>query len=57
MLDTLTAAWAKDNDGANLWADQSVKFLDPCTKSGVFLRGIASRLTHGLAPPSPSPTA
>ena len=49
MLDTLAAAWAKDNVGANLWADKSVKFLDPCTKSGVFLREIASRLTQGLA--------
>jgi site-specific DNA-methyltransferase (adenine-specific) len=49
MLDTLTVAWAADNAGANLWADKSVKFLDPCTKSGVFLREIASRLTQGLA--------
>ena len=49
MLDTLTAAWAADHGGANLWADKSVKFLDPCTKSGVFLREIASRLTQGLA--------
>ncbi|HMO46528.1 MAG TPA: Eco57I restriction-modification methylase domain-containing protein [Rubrivivax sp.] len=49
MLDTLAEAWAKDHGGANLWADKSVKFLDPCTKSGVFLREIASRLTQGLA--------
>jgi site-specific DNA-methyltransferase (adenine-specific) len=49
MLDTLAAAWAKDHGGANLWADKSVTFLDPCTKSGVFLREIASRLTQGLA--------
>ena len=49
MLDTLEATWAKDHNGANLWADKSVKFLDPCTKSGVFLREIASRLTQGLA--------
>lgn len=49
MLDTLTEAWAGDNDGANLWADRSVTFLDPCTKSGVFLREITSRLTKGLA--------
>ena len=49
MLDTLAEAWAADNAGANLWADKSVKFLDPCTKSGVFMREIASRLTHGLA--------
>jgi site-specific DNA-methyltransferase (adenine-specific) len=49
MLDTLAAAWAKDHGGANLWADSAVKFLDPCTKSGVFLREITSRLTQGLA--------
>lgn len=48
MLDTLAAAWAADNDGANIWADKSVRFLDPCTKSGVFLREITSRLTRGL---------
>ena len=48
MLDTLAAAWAKDHGGANLWANKSVKFLDPCTKSGVFLREIASRLIQGL---------
>jgi site-specific DNA-methyltransferase (adenine-specific) len=49
MLDTVAEAWAADNDGANIWANSSVKFLDPCTKSGVFLREITSRLTEGLA--------
>jgi hypothetical protein len=49
MLDTLATAWAADHDGANLWADKSVKFLDPCTKSGVFLREITARLVTGLA--------
>jgi hypothetical protein len=48
MLDTLTVAWADDHDGANLWADQTVRFLDPFTKSGVFLREITTRLTKGL---------
>jgi len=48
MLDTLAGAWAANHGGANLWADQTVKFLDPCTKSGVFLREITSRLTQGL---------
>jgi site-specific DNA-methyltransferase (adenine-specific) len=48
MLDTLAAAWAADHDGADLWADKSVHFLDPFTKSGVFLREITSRLTTGL---------
>src|SRR4051794_3947924 len=53
MLDTLAAAWAADNGGANLWADKTVRFLDPCTKSGVFLREITSRLTSGLADEMP----
>src|SRR5436309_13462239 len=49
MLDTLAQAWAADHNGANLWADKTVKFLDPCTKSGVFLREITGRLAKGLA--------
>lgn len=49
MLDTLEEAWADNNNGANIWADKSVRFLDPFTKSGVFLREITSRLTKGLA--------
>jgi site-specific DNA-methyltransferase (adenine-specific) len=48
MLDTLADGWAANNNGANIWADSSVKFLDPCTKSGVFLREITARLTQGL---------
>jgi hypothetical protein len=49
MLDTLTETWAASNGGADIWADSSVRFLDPFTKSGVFLREVASRLTKGLA--------
>ena len=49
MLDKLAEAWAEANDGADIWADSSIRFLDPCTKSGVFLREITSRLTKGLA--------
>jgi site-specific DNA-methyltransferase (adenine-specific) len=49
MLDTLTEAWAANHGGANLWADPKVRFLDPCTKSGVFLREITRRLTACLA--------
>jgi site-specific DNA-methyltransferase (adenine-specific) len=49
MLDTLAEAWAADRKGSNIWADKTVRFLDPCTKSGVFLREITSRLTKGLA--------
>ncbi|MBN2525216.1 MAG: Eco57I restriction-modification methylase domain-containing protein [Deltaproteobacteria bacterium] len=48
MLDSLADAWAANSNGANIWADKSVRFLDPCTKSGVFLREITSRLTNGL---------
>lgn len=54
MLDTLAEAWAAGNNGANIWADRSVRFLDPCTKSGVFLREITSRLTKGLADEIPN---
>lgn len=39
MLDTLPA---------DLWSDADAKFLDPVTKSGVFLREIAKRLIKGL---------
>lgn len=48
MLDLVAAAWAADNKGADIWADSSVRFLDPFTKSGVFLREITKRLTKGL---------
>lgn len=40
---------ASCHDGADLWADRTVRFLDPCIKSGVFLREITSRLVQGLA--------
>lgn len=49
MLDTLADVWAAANGGADIWADKTVRFLDPCTKSGVFLREITTRLTKGLA--------
>jgi Eco57I restriction-modification methylase len=54
MLDTLAEAWAADKGGASIWADKSVRFLDPCTKSGVFLRAITSRLTNGLVDEIPN---
>lgn len=31
-----------------LWSDKKAKFLDPATKSGIFLREIAKRLIDGL---------
>ena len=48
MLDTLEQAWAVNNGGASIWANKTVTFLDPFTKSGVFLREIATRLIKGL---------
>lgn len=33
---------------AEIWRDKNVTFLDPATKSGVFLREIAKRLMEGL---------
>src|SRR5262245_45239246 len=56
MLDTLAEAWAANTGGANIWADRSVRFLDPCTKSGVFLREITTRLSNGLADQVPDLT-
>ena len=53
MLDTLAEAWAAGNGGANIWADRKVRFLDPCTKSGVFLREITIRLANGLSDEMP----
>lgn len=48
MLDLVSAAWAQAHDGADIWANESVTFLDPFTKSGVFLREITRRLSDGL---------
>lgn len=49
MLDTLAEAWAESNNGESIWANSSVRFLDPFVKSGVFLREITTRLIAGLA--------
>ena len=48
MLDALAEAWAAANDGASIWGDKTVRFLDPCAKSGVFLREVTRRLVNGL---------
>lgn len=48
ILDHLAESWAA-RYRENIWANKHVRFLDPCAKSGVFLREIASRLTQGLA--------
>lgn len=57
MLDTLETAWAESKAGASIWADPTVTFLDPFTKSGVFLREITSRLTAGLTTAIPDLSA
>ena len=49
MLDTLAQSWASSNSGESIWSNKEVTFLDPCTKSGVFLREIVKRLNEGLA--------
>lgn len=49
MLDLVAEAWADDHDGANIWADSTLTYLDPFTKSGVFLREVTKRLVEGLA--------
>lgn len=49
MLDLVASRWADSHDGASIWTDPTVTFLDPFTKSGVFLREITRRLVDGLA--------
>ena len=56
MLDTLETSWAASKNGENIWANKEVTFLDPCTKSGVFLREIVKRLNEGLSKELPDLT-
>jgi len=49
MLDMVAEAWTADHGGASLWADKNVRFLDPFTKSGVFLRESASRVVFVIS--------
>ena len=56
MLDTLQQSWASSNNGENIWTNKEVTFLDPCTKSGVFLREIVKRLNDGLTKEIPDLT-
>ena len=48
MLDLVSQAWSDSHDGEIIWENSEVVFIDPFTKSGVFLREITSRLIHGL---------
>lgn len=56
MLDTLEQSWASNMNCENIWANKEVTFLDPCTKSGVFLREIVKRLIEGLTKEIPDLT-
>lgn len=49
MLDDIESMWAEAHDGESIWENEAVTFLDPFTKSGVFLREIVKRLIEGLA--------
>ena len=55
MLDLVAEAWAKNHDGANLWANPNVRVLDPVVKTGVFLREATRRFNEGLASVIPDP--
>lgn len=48
MLDLAAQRWSEMHGGEDLWTRSDIKFLDPFTKSGVFLREITARLTKGL---------
>ena len=37
-----------DNLPVEIWSDETATFLDPASKSGVFLREITKRLIDGL---------
>ena len=56
ILDALEKTWAMSNSGENLWANKNLTFLDPCAKSGVFLREIVKRLSEGLSKEIPDLT-
>lgn len=48
MLNNMEVLWSKANNGEVIWEQSNLTFLDPFTKSGVFLREIATRLIRGL---------
>lgn len=53
MLDEVELAW-KSTHGTNIWEDETIKILDPFSKSGVFLREATRRLVNGLASKIPN---
>lgn len=56
MLHSLEVQWKMHNSGLNIWSDKNVTFLDPSTKSGVYLREIVKRLNSGLSQEIPDLT-
>ncbi|WP_238556255.1 Eco57I restriction-modification methylase domain-containing protein [Dietzia sp. UCD-THP] len=50
----MATSWADANGGESIWSNPEITFLDPFTKSGVFLREITTRLTKGLASSIPN---
>lgn len=56
MLDTLEKQWRVNNQGKSIWENKFVTFLDPASKSGVFLREIVKRLNIGLSKEIPDLT-
>lgn len=48
ILDLLGQTWAKAHGGESIWENKTVRFIDPFTKSGIFLREITRRLVQGL---------
>lgn len=47
MIDLLEKSW-KERYGEDIWTNPDIRFLDPCSKTGVFLREITQRLVNGL---------
>ena len=56
ILDSLENTWSKENSGENIWSNKFLTFLDPSSKSGVFLREIVKRLNLGLTKEIPDLT-
>lgn len=47
MLNSVEESW-KELYGTDIWQDETVRFIDPFSKSGVFLREATRRLIEGL---------
>jgi hypothetical protein len=49
MLDLLEENWSLLNNGESIWTRSDLKYFDPFSKSGIFLREIVTRLNKGLS--------